>query len=276
MSTAEPEDKFIRTKTLFIGGLKPHLSKKEIGQYFTKYGDILDINIKINMQSGCNKGYAFVKFKNPEIIDRILLNSHFIDGRQVECKISYGGCHNHHDRKISAQCKIFVKKLDQSITSQELEEYFKSYGEVKNAYIILHPDTNISRGFGYVQFMTTKPIEKILQLKHTIKNTEIQCLKFELYEKREEVEKGHQNPRNQNGKKCSKSGGNKAQQQKQQILPQQQYAGGSCREGHQNNSHGTDVTRAYTEGFESCFKLMNSSTNNNDLAQNSINFQKKS
>ena len=97
-------------QNLFLGGLKPNISHKCIKNYFSKYGEITEINMKMDKLKGTNKGFAFVCFKDDESIKEVLNHSHYLDGRKIECKVSLGGEYNLQDRYKSAKCRIFVKK----------------------------------------------------------------------------------------------------------------------------------------------------------------------
>jgi hypothetical protein len=58
-------------KTLFLGGLRPNVNKQDLNTYFGKFGKICNINLKLNLKTNCNKGYAFINFKDPSVIDTI-------------------------------------------------------------------------------------------------------------------------------------------------------------------------------------------------------------
>merc|ERR1712048_845245 len=92
-------------------------------------------------------------FKDSSVIDTILKANHYLEGRGVECKVSLGAEYNRSERKQSAACKIFVKKLKKNITDEKLFNYFSQFGELKNAYVICDPENGRSKGFGYVQFI---------------------------------------------------------------------------------------------------------------------------
>ena len=175
-------------KTLFLGGLKPHLTSATIHNYFSKYGNISDISLKFNPKTGCNKGFAFVSFENTSILEEILKETHYLDGRIVDCKISYGGKHNWNDRRNAARCKIYVKRLSKSVNSSDLEAYFQQFDEVKTAYVIYDPDNQRPRGFGYVQFKNPDKIDHILTLKHEIHGKEIVVTKFILDKKKKDTQ----------------------------------------------------------------------------------------
>ncbi len=47
--------------------------------------------------------------------------------------------------------KLFVGGLPFSVTSQQLEELFATYGQIQSAQVISDRYTNQSRGFGFVE-----------------------------------------------------------------------------------------------------------------------------
>lgn len=151
--------------SLFIGGLKSTTNRKTVYNHFKGYGDIVNIKLKYDKDTKRNKGYAFIDFKNKETVDEILKQIQTIDGRAVECK--RGGRNtdsriqaNKIDKYNSSLCKIFVHSLKPHQTAEDLQEYFCKYGEVTNAYLIYHPDTKESKGFGYIHFADKESVEK--------------------------------------------------------------------------------------------------------------------
>lgn len=46
---------------------------------------------------------------------------------------------------------LFVGSLAYSVTDDELNDFFKSVGNVKSAKVIMDRDTNRSKGFGFVE-----------------------------------------------------------------------------------------------------------------------------
>jgi polyadenylate-binding protein len=57
---------------------------------------------------------------------------------------------------------IFVKGLDENIKSDELEEKFKEFGEVKSAKVSINPDYT-SRKYGFVCFQNAESAEKAIK-----------------------------------------------------------------------------------------------------------------
>lgn len=52
----------------------------------------------------------------------------------------------------SMAAKLFVGSLAYSVRDEELEEFFKSAGNVVSAKVIMDRETNRSKGFGFVEF----------------------------------------------------------------------------------------------------------------------------
>lgn len=50
---------------------------------------------------------------------------------------------------------IFIANLDWTITSEDLQATFSSFGEVTYAHVVYEKDTKRSKGFGYVEMADT-------------------------------------------------------------------------------------------------------------------------
>ena len=48
--------------------------------------------------------------------------------------------------------KLFVGSLDAKTTEERLKEYFTQWGELVDIVLMLHPNTNKSRGFAFITF----------------------------------------------------------------------------------------------------------------------------
>lgn len=56
---------------------------------------------------------------------------------------------------------MFVGLLNDSITEEDLKEYFSAYGNVTSAALVVHKETGKKRGFGFVEFDDYDPVDKI-------------------------------------------------------------------------------------------------------------------
>jgi RNA recognition motif-containing protein len=190
MSSQTPSKLTIdRYETLFLGGLKPNLTKQDLFTHFSYYGELIDISIKIDPRTGCNKGFAFILYKDPSVANQVISTPQILDGRSVECKISFGGRHNQRDRFEASRCKIFVSNLHMSITNQDLSEHFKRYGDLRHAYVIYHPKTGVSRGFGYIHYQEKESVDKALDAENMSPYRNFKCERYSMHVKRDQEKK---------------------------------------------------------------------------------------
>ncbi|KAM2268521.1 hypothetical protein ACFX1S_046637 [Malus domestica] len=145
---------------LFVGGVSWETTEENFSNYFSKYGEIVDSVIMIDKHTGKPRGFGFVTFSDPMVIDSVLEVEHVIDGRVVEVKrtvprgdVGFKGA--------SKRKKIFVGGIPTSLTDDELGEYFSAYGTIVEHQIMLDHKTGRSRGFGFVTFENEDALDKI-------------------------------------------------------------------------------------------------------------------
>lgn len=70
---------------LFIGGISSYTTEERLKDYFSNFGDVLEVEIKKDRITGRLRGFGFIVFADPAVADRVLLEKHNIDGRMVTC-----------------------------------------------------------------------------------------------------------------------------------------------------------------------------------------------
>ncbi|OIT28370.1 PREDICTED: heterogeneous nuclear ribonucleoprotein 1-like [Nicotiana attenuata] len=146
---------------LFVGGIAWETNEESFRKYFSRFGETTDCVIMMDKVSGRPRGFGFVTFADPEVVNKVLEEDHIIDGRMVEVKRTVPK----EDMQVKGAPKtkkIFVGGLPLSLTEDELKEYFSSYGYVLEHQIMLDRETGRSRGFGFVTFDSEHAIEKVL------------------------------------------------------------------------------------------------------------------
>lgn len=68
---------------LFIGGISWETSEERLREYFSQYGDVLQTVVMREKTTGRPRGFGFVVFADPSILDRVLQDKHSLDGRTV-------------------------------------------------------------------------------------------------------------------------------------------------------------------------------------------------
>nr|KAF6360108.1 hypothetical protein mMyoMyo1_011066 [Myotis myotis] len=72
--------------------------------------------------------------------------------------------------------KMFIGGLSRNTSKEALFDYLSQYGEIIDFTIKTHPETGVSRGFGFVLFKDKAAVEKVLQ----VKEHQVEGRKFEL------------------------------------------------------------------------------------------------
>lgn len=68
---------------LFIGGISWDTSEEKLTEYFSNYGEVVQTSVMKDKITGKPRGFGFVAFADPSILDTVLQDTHIIDGRTV-------------------------------------------------------------------------------------------------------------------------------------------------------------------------------------------------
>ena len=121
------------SKELFIQiGLPWKTTEDDVREYFEEYGPLTMVQLKTK-GSGQSKGFAFIRFKDLEIQEKVLLTRHMIQERWCDVKVPES--QELKTAKANASCKIFVARLSEIITAEDLKEHFEKFGPVTDVYI---------------------------------------------------------------------------------------------------------------------------------------------
>ena len=163
---------FLKNKNkLFIGGLKPETSIKDINDYFSIYGKVESAYIMIDKETNLSRRFGFVSMENINSIMKILnLQPHFILNKQVEVKLALPDSSPIESKKEirhDNNRKIFIGGVGKSLSERELVEYFIKYGEISECFI--KRNNGVSRGFGFLIFKHTYSIERLFKKENLLK-----------------------------------------------------------------------------------------------------------
>ncbi|XP_077226736.1 heterogeneous nuclear ribonucleoprotein 1-like [Tasmannia lanceolata] len=161
---------------LFIGGISWDTSEDKLKEYFGKYGEVLQTVIMRDKLTGRPRGFGFVVFSDPSILDIVLQDKHTIDGRTVEAKKALSREEQHTSSRSGnpnagrgfsggsnlKTKKIFVGGLPPTLTEDGFRQYFESYGHVTDVVVMYDQSTQRPRGFGFISFDTEDAVDRVL------------------------------------------------------------------------------------------------------------------
>ncbi|KAF7140096.1 hypothetical protein RHSIM_Rhsim06G0231900 [Rhododendron simsii] len=113
-----------------------------------------------------SKGFGFITYADPSVVDKVIVDNHIINGKQVEIKRTIPkGAGQSGGFKTK---KLFVGGLPSTVTEDEFHGFFSKYGKVVAHQIIRDRETNRSRGFGFIIFENEEVVDEILSKGHII------------------------------------------------------------------------------------------------------------
>ncbi|KAM0941916.1 putative RNA recognition motif domain, nucleotide-binding alpha-beta plait domain superfamily [Dioscorea sansibarensis] len=163
---------------LFIGGISWETTEEKLKEHFGNYGEVLEAVIMRDKTTGRPRGFGFVAFADPSLLDRVLQDTHSIDGRTVDAKRalsreeqqtaskygnSVGGRNSGGNSGGNFRTKkIFVGGLPPSITDTGFRQYFENYGTVTDVVLMYDQNTHRPRGFGFITFDSEDAVDRVL------------------------------------------------------------------------------------------------------------------
>ena len=131
-------------------------------KHFGQYGEIVDSVIMKDKHTSQPRGFGFITYSNPAVVDKVMEDIHVINGKQVEIKRTIPKDSMQSNPKDFKTKKIFVGGLPPTLTEDDFKNFFEKYGAVVDHQIMRDHQTRRSRGFGFVVFGSEQVVDDLL------------------------------------------------------------------------------------------------------------------
>ncbi|XP_053606945.1 TAR DNA-binding protein 43-like [Plodia interpunctella] len=152
-----------RCSDLIVLGLPWKTAEDSVREYFSTFGELLMVQVKRDAKTGLSKGFGFIKFADYEAQTRALGRRHMIDGRWCDVRIPNGK-----DGGATAHRKVFVGRCTESLTADDLREYFGAFGQVTDVFV-----PRPFRAFSFVTFLDAEVAQSLCGQDHIIKGVSV-------------------------------------------------------------------------------------------------------
>ncbi|KAM7282626.1 RNA-binding protein squid isoform X6 [Ixodes scapularis] len=140
-------------RKLFVGGISWDTDNKDLREYFSKFGVVVDVNIKTDPTTGKSRGFGFVTFTAKEAIEAVLkATPHTVKGKQIDPKPA---------KARPGIKKIFVGGLESDMPEADIKAYFEKFGPVENVELPFDKAKNQRRQFAFVTFEREDSVELV-------------------------------------------------------------------------------------------------------------------
>jgi len=135
---------------VFVRNLAPSVDNKGLYDTFSVFGNILSCKVAMD-ETGKSKGYGYVHFETGEAATDAIQK---FDGMLIDdVEVHVGHFVRRADRSgVNVFTNLYVKSFPLSWDDAQLRDLFTPYGTLASIYISRDPETNKSKGFGFVNF----------------------------------------------------------------------------------------------------------------------------
>lgn len=152
---------------VFIGGLSWETNDAKLRQYFENFGAVQDAYVSYDRHTGRPRGFGFVVFADPVVVDKVVSQQHTIDRREVDAKKALPKEESPVSKDMQAAAsgqrtkKIFVGGLAGSVDEAIFREYFGKFGKVEDAVVMYDQQNRRPRGFGFITFSEEEAVDAV-------------------------------------------------------------------------------------------------------------------
>ncbi|XP_068704480.1 RNA-binding protein Musashi homolog 2-like [Montipora foliosa] len=158
---------------IFVGGLSHETNEESLKNHFSRFGEVTDVVVMRDPSNKRPRGFGFVTFRDPNSVNDVVNSNkpHVVDKKTVDPKPAVprgptqaGTIAQLQQERDNNALKIFVGGIAKGTTEDDLRNYFQAYGKVTHVHLMYEntqmDGTKRMRGFGFVTFESSQPVEK--------------------------------------------------------------------------------------------------------------------
>ncbi|MBA0824117.1 hypothetical protein Goarm_020800, partial [Gossypium armourianum] len=125
---------------VYLGGIPHDASDEDLRRFCESIGEVIEVRIMKEKDSGEAKGYAFVTFRSKELASKAIenLNGSEFKGKKIKCSTS------------QAKNKLFIGNVPRNWGEEDVKKVVKDVGPGVNSIELLKDPMNPSRNRGFV------------------------------------------------------------------------------------------------------------------------------
>jgi heterogeneous nuclear ribonucleoprotein R len=129
---------------VFIGALPRDITEVDLTDLCEPFGEIYEIKLVKNKDTGESKGFAFVGFKSKDVAQKAVeeLHNKEFKGRTLRCSIS------------ETKYRLFIGNVPKNLTDDEFSKFIEEVGPGAEVIELIKDPTNPSnnRGFAFIEY----------------------------------------------------------------------------------------------------------------------------
>jgi len=103
-----------------------------------------------------SRGFGFLTFADASSVAAVMARDHYLDGKNIDPKRAV-------PRSEAAKSdKLFVRALPATCTQESFRAYWRNFGQISDATLMMDKETGRHRGFGFVNYENSDAVEKVL------------------------------------------------------------------------------------------------------------------
>ena len=142
---------------IYVGRLPPTATAEALEAMFKPYGTIEAVAcIPDQAQGHSCKGFAFITFSSPKeaAAAQEAMNGGAFEDRTMEVRVKSAPREERRENNtFNEDANLYVSGIPDSMTDEHLRELFSPYGLVQRTKIIRDHNTQMPKGYGFVQMM---------------------------------------------------------------------------------------------------------------------------